>query len=87
MQSQIHLKKAGQTAKSRELAAKNRNAVLAPVMELNKKPKKDDKVEDINFKASPCCFYLLVFILSCPRTVLAENIIAPPPQWKNIFSH
>ena len=53
MQSQIHLKKAGQTAKSRELAAKNRNAVLAPVMELSKKPKpNNDKVEESNFKAS-----------------------------------
>jgi hypothetical protein len=49
MQSQIHLKKAGQTAKSRELASKNRSAVLAPVMELNKKQKKDDKSDD--FKA------------------------------------
>jgi hypothetical protein len=52
MQSQIHLKKAGQTAKSRELASKNRSAVLAPVMELNKKQKKDDKSDD--FKARYC---------------------------------
>jgi hypothetical protein len=52
MQSQIHLKKAGQTAKSRELASKNRSAVLAPVMELNKKQKKDDKSDD--FKARQC---------------------------------
>ena len=53
MQSQIHLKKAGQTAKSREMANKSRNvAVLAPVMELNKKPKKDgDKADENNFKA------------------------------------
>ena len=54
MQSQIHLKKAGQTAKSREMANKSRSvAVLAPVMELNKKPKKDgDKADENNFKAS-----------------------------------
>jgi hypothetical protein len=71
MQSQIHLKKAGQTAKSRELAAaagggaKNRPpvAVLAPVIELNKKGKKDDKGEDSSFKASCHFIYLSFFVV------------------------
>ena len=40
MQNQMHLKKAVQTPKSRELSLKK--AVLAPVMDFNKKNKKDD---------------------------------------------
>ena len=40
MQNQMQLKKAVQTPKSRELSLKK--AVLAPVMDFNKKNKKDD---------------------------------------------
>ena len=42
MQNQMHLKKATVTPKSRELSLKNK-AVLAPVMDFNKKNKKEDE--------------------------------------------
>ena len=42
MQNQMHLKKAIVTPKSRELSLKNK-AVLAPVMDFNKKNKKEDE--------------------------------------------
>lgn len=41
MHNQIQLKKAIQTPKTRELSLKNK-AVLAPVMDFNKKNKKED---------------------------------------------
>jgi hypothetical protein len=75
MQSQIHLKKAGQTAKSRELASKNRSAVLAPVMELNKKQKKDDKSDD--FKARKFVFLPLRIRIQTFGESVSKLIFSP----------